>query len=195
MAKKFYAPLLISGLEDAERGTVQIHVTNDRLHPVTGWISWRLTDAAGKTLADGMGQANISAQANALVQTLDLSEYLAAHGPRDLMLWLALDVDGRTVSTNWVTFARPKHLELRAPKIEAATADLGDGRFRVTLTSDRPALWTWLELAESDARYSDNFVHVAPGKAVEIVVTPAAALTLAEFEAQLQVRSLADTYR
>jgi hypothetical protein len=34
MAQDFFAPLLISAVEDQEFGTVEVHVTNDLLDPI-----------------------------------------------------------------------------------------------------------------------------------------------------------------
>ncbi len=70
-----------------------------------------------------------------------------------------------------------------------------DGGHRVTLTAARPALWAWLELAGCEARYSDNFVHLAPGHPAEIVVYPEQSFSPAALRDALRVRSLIDTYR
>jgi beta-galactosidase/beta-glucuronidase len=58
-----------------------------------------------------------------------------------------------------------------------------------------PALWAWLSLKDSDASYSDNFIHIAPGSPKTITVKPAQTMTLQEFEKALQIRSLYDTYQ
>jgi hypothetical protein len=67
--------------------------------------------------------------------------------------------------------------------------------FTITLTTERAALWNWLELEEADARFSDNFVHLRPGVPVVIRMEPAQPMTLEEVEAQLVLNSLVDTYQ
>jgi beta-mannosidase len=67
-------------------------------------------------------------------------------------------------------------------------------QFAVTLTADLPALWTWLELDGIDARFSDNYVHLYPTRAQQIICTPGASLTLQQFRKALRINSLADTY-
>jgi len=110
------------------------------------------------------------------------------------MVWLELAVKGQTVSTNLVTFARPKHLELCNPDIKT---DIGqaDGNIVVTLTAKSPALWTWLEVTDADARFSDNFFHLRPEKPVKITITSPAPLTPDQIKKNLRVRSLFDTYQ
>lgn len=194
MARHFNSPLLVSAVEDVAAGTVQVHVTSDLLVPAQAELTWWLTSAAGDPIAEGSRGVQAPPSANTLVETLDLSRHLAAHGPRDLILGMEL-ADGPARSSNLVTFARPKHLELQDPGIQADPKDLGDGCFEVALTAEQPALWAWLELPELQARYSDNFVHLFPGRPVSITVRPKERMSLAEVKEGLVVRSLIDTYR
>ncbi|MEN6480267.1 MAG: glycoside hydrolase family 2 protein, partial [Anaerolineales bacterium] len=194
MARHFYEPLLISGLEDVETGQVQVHVTSDLLRRSFGKVSWLLTDMAGQRLAGEDINVTASANSDTLAATLNLASELAQYGSRQVLLWLALRVNDEVVSTNLVTFARPKHLELQAPDIRYTVADSGDGSFAVTLSAAKPALWTWLGLRYLEARYSDAFFHLLPGQPVTVKLTPLAPATLEEIRSQLEIRSLIDTY-
>ncbi|MBN1964759.1 MAG: hypothetical protein JW910_08940, partial [Anaerolineae bacterium] len=105
------------------------------------------------------------------------------------------DVAGQTASSDLALLARPKHLELPTPAIQADLTPLPDGRYRVRLTSDRPALWVWLEVPGQAARLSDNFFHLRPGQPAEIMVTLEDALPAEDFARRLVIRSLVDTYQ
>ena len=193
LAKEFYAPLLISPLEDLEEGTVELHVTSDLLEPQLGEVSWSLTDIEGNLIEEESQKVDIFPRQDSCVQTVDLKPYFKAYGERNLLLWLELKVDGNTVSTNLFSLVRPKHLELLQPEI-TALAQEERTFFLVTLTAKKPALWVWLELTDSDASYSNNFFHLVPGKEVTITVEPKQSLTKVEFEQQLKLHSLFDTY-
>ena len=196
MAKNFYAPLLISGLEDLDAGTVELHVTSDAMKATSGVLSWQLTDVAGQPLATGAVATAIPAGENTLVETLDVKRYLAERGPRDMMLWLELKVGDEVVSTNFVPFARPKHYELQEPEITWEVLRQGRrGPYKVRLQANKLALWVWLELKDVTATFSDNFFQLLPGKPVEIEIYPWGELPLYQIEKQLLVRSLVDTYR
>lgn len=195
MARHFYAPVLVSGLEDTEKGTVEIHGTNDLTQKQEGTLAWILTDAAGKIIVRDRSEVALRRLADTKLLTLELDEALAEYGPRDLLLWLDLNVKGGPRSENLVTFARPKGLELQTPKLRPAVKTRKDGRFEVTLKAERPALWAWLDLDGVDARFSDNFLHVRPGRQVRITASPVRSLPAAEFRRRLTVRSLVDTYR
>jgi len=124
----------------------------------------------------------------------ELSDLIEKFGPRDLLVWLELKVRDKSVSRNIVAFAKPKHMELTDPAIATRVKAAKDGTFLVTLAAKRPALYAWLELMEADARFSDNFIHLAPGQPVEIEVRPEAPMTAARLAKVLRVRSLVDTY-
>ena len=47
MARHFYAPVLISGVEDIEASSVDIHLTNDRLSAFQGEVQVLAMDTAG----------------------------------------------------------------------------------------------------------------------------------------------------
>lgn len=189
LAKKFYAPLLVSGLEDAETGTVQIHITSDRLDAVDGTVSWQLMTVAGETIMEGITAVSIPPNQNSLIETLNLQDALAEHGPRRLLLWLTLQVDGHTVSTNLVHFARPKHLELPDPQIEMQVID----NTHISLTAHKPALFVWVESLVADGRFSDNFLHLRPGESVMLTVQAADGSPLAPDN--VRVQSLYDTHQ
>jgi len=195
MARHFYAPVMVSGVEDAEKGTVKIYVTSDLLKTRKGKLSWRLTNATGRKITAGEFSVTIPPNKSRSVEKLNLLQHLEKFGPRDLMLWLELDTGKDAVSTNFVTFGRPKHLKLQKPEFKVKVSETPDGRFIVQLKADKCALWTWLELSRMDAHYSDNFFHVRPGRSTEILVCPQKTMTASAFEKQLKVRSLIDTYK
>ncbi|MBA7484968.1 Exo-beta-D-glucosaminidase [subsurface metagenome] len=194
MAKHFFSPLLVSGVEDTEKGSVDIFITSDLLAACRGELSWKLTSVEGKPIFQDGKQVEIVPGGSRRVYVLELAGYLEEYGIRDLMLWLELSINGKSVSTNFVSFARPKHLELCEPGIRAEVSGK-EGSAVITLTVESPALWTWLELTDVDARFSDNFFHLLPAKPVMITILTDEPLSLAEIRKRLRIRSLIDTYR
>jgi len=195
MSKHFFSPLLASGVENIEKGNVELYITSDLVKTCTGKLSWSLTSVKGEILLQDLLQVDIPSRRSRHVHTLQLKKYLKEYGVRDLMLWLDLSVEGRHNTTNFVSFARPKHLELRDPCIEAKISSDNKDNAVVTLTAKAPALWTWLELDDIDARFSDNFFHLLPGKPAQVKISTRNAVTLEMIRKQLRVRSLIDTYR
>jgi len=48
-----YAPVLVSGVENNEKGTVEIYINNDLMQPFKGELSWTVTDVRGRTISRG----------------------------------------------------------------------------------------------------------------------------------------------
>ncbi len=196
LAKRFYAPLLISGVEDPAHGTVALHVTSDLRESCPATVVWQLTDTAGRLLAEDVRTIDVGPQGNTPIAVVNVRELLPAHlTPRDALLWMTLMVEGAAVSTNLVTLSRPKHLTLRNPRLDLRIEEQSPTAFRARLTAEHPALWAWLTAETIDIRCTDNFVHVRPGQPVQLDITTAVPTTLDELTRDLHAYSLYDTYR
>jgi len=166
MARHFYAPLLVSGLGDLESGAVEIHVTNDQQSAFDATLDWTLMTAdEGEIVSDGMISKNVPALGDSVVDTLDLREELKRYGEANLLLTLRLSAEGGELSRNLVLLSRPKHLKLGPPALDLKAESVADGRVRLTISAQKPALWVWMGCGE-DAPLSDNFFHVFPGQPV-----------------------------
>lgn len=187
-ARRFFSPLLVSGAEDRERGTIDVAITSDRLEPAAGEVRWTVTTTYGERLAEGAQAVEIAPNSVTHALTLDCAAQIAQAGARRLLVWLELSMNGETVSDNLVTFAPPKHLDLPGPAVRLDVQPRGDGAWEVTLATDQPALWVWLEHEQRPIRASDNFFHLAPGAVRHVVVEGTAGL-LPEL---LRVHSIVD---
>ncbi|MEP7284571.1 MAG: glycoside hydrolase family 2 protein [Chloroflexota bacterium] len=194
MAQDFYAPLLISGLEDAAAGTVEIHITSDLPIPHDGTVEWKVTTTAGAQIDGGGFSVSTPCYQDKLVKTLDLANIIQTTGIRDMLVSLALEVDGQRVSDNLVLFARPKHLNLQPPNIQTSVQQLAPKAYQIELTAARPALWVWLSTADGQATFSDNFFHLLPDDSRLIKLTTAQEMTLDEVKQYIAIQSLRDTY-
>ena len=193
-AKDFFAPALVSGVENNDKGTIEVHVTNDHGEVLNGIVRHVVTNVSGRTLEKGENEVAVPRRSSKRVQTLNLMKVLRNTSSRDVMVWLELVVDGAVVSRNLVAFEKPKKLDLQDPEIATTVKKHKDGSFTVTLKAQKPALYAWLDVKGADARFSNNFVHLRPKQAVRIELKPARPIALEELKKRLRVRSLRDTY-
>ena len=194
MAKAFYAPLLISGLEDLDAGTVEIHLTSDLGVDHAGEAEWNLVSVGGETVASGKVDTKVAARTNVKVTTLDLSEHLKQHRPQTVLLEFAYLENGQRITTNLVHFVRPKHVRLQEPNISVKIDPKTETQCTVTLTAEKPALWAWLAMDGVALRCSANYMHLMPGVPVSVDVEVSEPLSAAQWQT-LKVFSLIDTYR
>jgi beta-mannosidase len=185
---------LISAVEDSKKNTVEIHVTNDLLKPFRGTVECVIMTPAGKKFATDTFAVAVPAQSSRKVKLLDLDDLVKCIGKRNVMVWFELTTGHEVVSSGLVTFAKPKQMDSPAPDIRYKITKTRDGAFTVTLRSQKPALFVWLDLPGVDARFSDNFFHMIPGKAVTLRMTDCEDATSVQFAKALRVRSLVDTF-
>jgi beta-mannosidase len=194
MAKRFFSPVMVSGLEDNTKGTVELYVTSDLLEATTGTLAWHVTDVSGQNLLEGEQSVEIPAQKSQRATILELENLIKEHGPRNIMVWADIKTESGHVSENFISFIKPKHLELQNPRIHVDVSGEGSGDITVTLSAKAPALWVWLESDVVDIMFSDNFFHMVPGKDIAIKIKTEKPVEIEEIKKTLRVRSLYDTY-
>ena len=193
MAKRFFAPVLVSGLEKPEDSAVEVHLTSDLLESKALEIKATVTDCAGEILRRQNETYDAPANATGLVAELDLSDLVESHGEDGLLVWLEAREDGELLSSNLVTFVHPKSMALEAPELSARLEENQDG-FVAVVSTDKPALWTWLAAEGTALDLSDNFFCLAPWQERKIRVKPEDTMDSDALRSALRVSSLTDTY-
>ncbi|MGI6496192.1 MAG: glycoside hydrolase family 2 protein [Kiritimatiellia bacterium] len=196
MARRFFSPVLVTGVENLETGIVEIFLHNDMLKAFKGEVQWRITRADGTEVRVNGRKVTLEPNSSSRLGVLKLADLLNQLGPRDVLVWLTLfREDGNVESTDLVTFCRPKHIELPDPRIKVEIRPWDDNSYAVTLTARYPAFWAWLEVEGVDAKYDDNFFNIEPGRSVRVRVTPVFRMKSDDFRAALKIRTLRDTYQ
>ena len=177
-ARRAYAPVMLSLVEDAATSTVEVHVTNDSREPVTVPVDWTVLHTDGSVLGSGALKATVEAQSDGLVLTIEAAPYVAQHGARNVLVFATIpDLAAQRAMT---AFVPAKHLSLQDPGLSISR----DGD-EVRVTAQRPSPWVWLDAGRTPLRLSDNFFAMAPGSYV---------VTLESLgPEELVVRSLVDT--
>jgi beta-mannosidase len=179
-ARRAFAPVMLSLVEDPTASTVEVHVTNDTRDAVPVPVEWTVVRTDGAVLGAGAQKATVDAQSSLHVLTVDASSHVAEHGARNLVVFAAIpDLAEQRAMTCFVPI---KHLSLQDP--EPSLTRHGD---EVTITVTRPAPWVWLDAGREPLRLSDNFFTMAPGSYSVSVESSQ--------EAELTVRSLVDTIK
>ena len=120
MAKRFYAPVLVSGAEDVKKGTVDVYATSDRLADCKGQLKWIVTNVLGEKLDEGRWTWKFRPGRAKWCGRCRCKNKSAKNGKNNVLVWLKLNMDGRTVSDNMVLFVYPRELKLVDPKLSAA---------------------------------------------------------------------------
>jgi beta-mannosidase len=193
--REAFAPLMVTAQYDSSAGQVQVHVCSDLATACATNLRWRLTDIEGKLAKEGSCPVAVPAGTCSVeCPAISLADSIAAIGRKSALLWIELENDGHVVSRKTLWFIRPKSLSLVDPRITSSVVTAGGG-YDITLNAAHPALWAWLEIeSDPDARFSDNFIHLVPGRPVTVHVALSAQMSLAQLTGRLKIRSLFDTY-
>lgn len=149
-AKDFFAPLLIGGIEDRARQTVEVHVCNNGITKFSGEWECELGTTSGEPLKLLQGKCTLQPGRSKKVAVLNASTLQGSVSPRDLLVWMRLRDQGVLVSQNLAFLVRPKHLRLQDPGLKIRSTR----SFTEVTATTAPALW----VVKNDA---DGF---APGR-------------------------------
>jgi len=192
MARRFFEPVMISGVENPKEGSVEVAVCNDRRREVSGTATVTITDTDGTILEKHAKAVSAAPMSVSRREIVNVQTHLAKHGAEDILVWLDFEGPNVTRTGNFVHFARPRKMALPDPRIQVDVTE-EDGVFCLTVASEKPALWVWLWLDNGDCRFSDSFRCIRSGQAWGIRAEPAEELPLDEFRRRLRVRSVFDT--
>lgn len=203
LAKRFFAPVMVSLVEDPATGSVEVHVSNHRPTVFSGRVRWEISNMRGEVLEAGGVEATVPMQTNQMVAAMETRtwrgsggcdvlalesvhrSHIPLDGDREILVWALCEENGKEVSRNLAAFARPKHWSLLRPEITVAAQDTGPGEVRLHLRSDVCAPWTRLEWPGEDVRWSDNFLHLGP-RHPAVVIVNGRGLTAARARAEVR---------
>ena len=193
-AKKFYAPVLLSCLEE-DTAAVILNVSNEKTRSVKCEIFWKLRNAAAEVLTEGKIDITVPALTAKNAAALNLSDYfLTEQDKRTKYLEYSLWENGKNISTATTIFVRPKTFCFIDPEISVQIDEKYD-RFELNLTASAFAKAVCLDLKEADCVFSDNWFDINGNESVKIVVCKnqiSEEMGLEQFRSQLTVCSCYD---
>ena len=177
VAKRFYAPVMISCRETGEmtgRITIndepylhdyqtkaQLAVNNDTLQEVQGTARWALRNSDGSVIKQDEREICVAPMS---VYTFDEMDFRKVDVD-NVYLSFAFVVDGKTVSEGTVLFTVPKYFRYKNPNLRYKIE--GD---EITVYADAYASYVEIDSPDSDFVLSDNYFDMNAGsKTVKIL--------------------------
>ncbi len=192
-AKRFYAPLLVSGTYEAKSGTVSIYAINDMKEEMKVRANWSLYRLNGSKIFSGSRRVPLQPGTSVVLKDLDVKGHIGKLSEKDLVLFIALEAGGKPVSENIVLFTKPKAINFEAPEISFSAAKAGADLAVIKLKTNKPALWLRIKTKDANIRFSDNFFHLEPGK-IKLITAKLNGMPFAQFKEYLKVYSITDTH-
>ncbi|MDR2676268.1 MAG: glycoside hydrolase family 2 protein [Opitutaceae bacterium] len=218
-ARRFYAPAAASalvigdetaGIGNYRRSTVErvdLYTVYDGPGKKDAVLAWEIFHLDGRVLAAGRRKVALRHGESRRRRSLAPRKLMAAHGRDNLVLRLALEIDGALAGEDSVFLVPPRFIALRrgatrvTVKKRAGTADAADAgtaggarRFALTFLSREFQHGFHFDLDGLAHAASDNYFELFPGRAKTVDITLDRPATAAAVRAALRVGSLVDSY-
>ena len=187
-ARSFYAPVLLSLQRTGD--SVQIHLTNDRLSPVSGTLEFGISDFSGTSISAHNVNVEVGANQSAIVASCDLA---SVNGRFDQVFVAAqfVCINSLEEFRNVLLLDEPKNLKLNDPGFAYTVTDEDDAYLRVSITCEAFAPYTWITAMDTTMEFEDNYFHLLPGETREVLVLKSDDVaTTEELQPILRLRSM-----
>ncbi len=191
-AKRFYAPCALT-VKPAykDNSTLEFWAMNDKDEPLVGEAKiecWALDGTVEKTLAYALDVPARSAKKLASVPA-------ASFGDRARRRRTFLALSGTECPDSEYAFDSFRVTSFAEAKV-GFRAEEKDGQWRVTLSTDKPAFFVWVDAPGVKGVFSDDSFTLLPGRPKTVTFTkrPTERATLADFKRALEVMHLRGSY-
>ena len=206
VARRFFAPALVSAHVLGDETTiignyrrsnvdeVHLYTVYDQPAGAEGVLRWDLFHVDGRVLAGGKKTVKLRYGESVRQKTLRLAKLLERHGRDQVVLRIALEIDGRRVSEDSVFLAPPRFVALPKARTRVAIKLLTPRRAALTFSSSAFQHRFAFELPGIAHRCSDNYFELFPREAKTVGVEFTRPQTAARLQRLIEHRSLVDTY-
>jgi beta-mannosidase len=190
MARRFFLPVNVVAVPDAEAGDLVLKGINDTASPADIGLEVQAVDVGGRARVVFTGTGRISPAA-----ALELGRvHLGDLKPTEFLFFSWRDKAGRLLGENDY-FPRPyKAYDMAMAKV-TATWESGPAGPVLLLKADRPAVFV-TATPDVPGYFSDNAVTLLPGRETRLTFTPrhGASVSRKALASGLRVRHLRETY-
>lgn len=160
-AKKFYAPVLLSALE--EKGQIRFVVSNETMQEVNAEIIWRLRDHQGNIVEEQRKHSPVPALTAVECSEADYASISSDRWKsRKFYVEYTLCIEGQEISQGTVLFTRPKHFEFQDPQIHWSVEET-EKEFLLTAETANYAKYIFLDSEDFDFVADDNCFDLSKG--------------------------------
>ena len=187
-AKRFYAPVLLSGtLKD---GRLEVWITNDLTTEVRRNAAMSVSDFAGRKIREEHADVRAAAGSSQMVKSWRLSELVDSPEKAFVSLRFA-DASEEVCSEVFLT--EPKRCDLADAKVTLDCRPADNG-YSITVSADKPAFFVSFFAAGIRGEFSDNCFTLLPDSPRTISFQPREPSALPDFTRALSVMHLRQTY-
>ena len=196
-AKRFYAPVAVMIIPADNGSAIEVWAVNDFGAPAKAGAAVEVWGFDGKKLETVTLAGEIAPRSASLLGKFPVSRFGTEKEltERFLEVVLTAQLDDQTAKhrNEWY-FNFFKACPLGDALVDAIPAER-NGRWTVTLTTDKPAFFVWANVSGIRGEFNDNSFTLFPGRPVTLTFTPKdSTATFPDFAKALTVKHLRQTY-
>lgn len=168
--RNVFAPLAL-GVKFTDN-QLNYYTMSDYLHNVNNLqLTVQVVDFNKGVIKEFKEKVQAEANASKIMKTYNVSEIISEADKANTMIraWLT-DSKGKTISTKDYFFYWPNKLNLPETTVNTSVK-YANGKYIVTLTSEKLAKDVFVEIPVMGAKFTDNFVNLLPGEKKVIEIT------------------------
>ena len=174
--KRVFEPIMISFKEDGDR--LDVSVTNELYANLPLDIEYGVKSFTGDILMKGKAKVEIGNVGTVKVGEIDTSRILTKDRNK-CFVYAKVHQKDRCIHWNRTFLVDFKELEMPESKILPELNRIGEGKYKLELSTDNFAWMVTLELPE-DIDVSDNYFDIFPGEKYTVLLTSSRGITLEE---------------
>jgi beta-mannosidase len=165
--KKGFEPVLVSPYIDDNK--LKVDIVNDKLEDFTAELKMKLMTFDGRVIWENASLVNLSANSAKNFFDINKNEFLYNFRKQidEIVFVCELVQGGKVISKNAFYFKPFKHLKVPQPIVNYETAKTDNG-FDMTFKTDKLAKNIYLQIADEEGFFSDNYFDLLPGETVTI---------------------------
>ena len=189
--KKGFEPVLISPYIDDIK--FKIGIVNDKLEKINAEMKLKLKSFDGKVIWENASLVEIPANSSNEYFDVNINEFEFTYRKQlDQMVLVAELVNaGNVLSKNTFYFKPFKELKIEKPTVEYTVTKTGSG-FDIELKTDKLAKSVYLQIADEQGFFSDNYFDLLPGE--NVTVNLRTAISEEKLKEVLTIRTLDDAF-
>ncbi|MCF8227064.1 MAG: glycoside hydrolase family 2 protein [Bacteroidales bacterium] len=187
LAKKAFQPVIIVPESDDNRTFV--NVVSDKALDFDAVINMRLLDLEGKALWEKSIEHTV--RANASTEVFSISNTMLPGKKENTVFEAAISTEEQEIDRRYWYFTSPNQLQLSEPGISFTLNKITNNTYEIELESEYIAKNVFLEFANADGFFSDNYFDMVPGETFYISFEGDGTGVQSE---ELNITTLFDTY-
>lgn len=191
-AKRFYAPQMIMvAPKFRDPDTLEVWVVNDKDEPMRGNATLRNLTFDGKNVMDKAFAMDVPARTAKMLGSFKVDEFGTSDERKNR--FLSLSADGCPDNDWQFQFYRESNIAVANVKADVSDRD---GKWTVTLSTDKPAFFVWVDAYGIRGTFCDDSFTLLPGKPRTLTFTKrqGETATFDDFRKALSITHLRETY-